>query len=225
MGFMAEIQQGNYAVYYYDPSIFNVDGMDSAKQIVIAPGASDERWETETEYLLRIMADWMPLKGAAVLDWGCGIGRLAKPLIERHGCVVLGVDISYSMRALAVQYVNSANFACCDPSALSTFQRQDAKFDCALVVWTLQHILDLETSLAMIKSALNPGARLFILNTVERLVPVSRDGKRDMVHDGINVLPALERVFVRVWADQVDAMIIPPVPVAYWGLFERPTVE
>ena len=29
-----------------------------------------------------------------VLDYGCGVGRLAKVMIEHYGCRVVGVDIS-----------------------------------------------------------------------------------------------------------------------------------
>ena len=56
-----------------------------------------------------------------VLDYGCGIGRMAKELILRHNCRVIGVDISPNMRALSVQYVNSDNFFACPPAMLGVF--------------------------------------------------------------------------------------------------------
>ena len=35
-----------------------------------------------------------------VLDYGCGIGRIAKELILKTSCKVIGVDISESMRKM-----------------------------------------------------------------------------------------------------------------------------
>jgi SAM-dependent methyltransferase len=48
-------------------------------------------------------------RNSLVLDYGCGIGRIAKELIKQTGCHVIGVDISPSMLGLAYPYVHSDN--------------------------------------------------------------------------------------------------------------------
>lgn len=207
----------------YDPNIFNVDGIDRAKRVILNPdGVStpEERWVAETEYLLRHIAAWMPLKNASVLDWGCGIGRLAKPLIEQHGCTVLGVDISPSMRNLAIDYVKSPNFLSCDPSAMPTLLKLGMQFDVALAVWSLQHVPDPAADIEMIKNSLKPGGRLFVLNADVRFVPVSENGKFDWASDDKNVWQMLDRDLVTLQLNVVETKIVASPP-ARWGIFER----
>lgn len=207
----------------YDPSVFNVDGIDHAKWVILNPDGvhtPEERWAVETEYLLHSMAAWAPLKNASVLDWGCGIGRLDKPLIEQHGCTALGVDVSASMRSLAIDYVKSPNFLSCDPSAMPTLLKLGMKFDVALAVWSLQHVPDPAADIEMIKNALKPGGRLFVLNADVRFVPTSENGKFAWANDEKDVWQKLDRDFVTLRLEVVDTKII-PAPPARWGIFER----
>jgi cyclopropane fatty-acyl-phospholipid synthase-like methyltransferase len=51
-----------------------------------------------------------------VLDYGCGIGRLAKAMIDASGCSVVGLDTSPEMRKLADDYVGSDRFIAVSPS-------------------------------------------------------------------------------------------------------------
>ena len=79
----------------YDPTIFDVGSMQQARWIAVSPDGvhtSEERWEIETEYLMEIVDAYLPPRDATALDFGCGPGRLAKPLIERKNWSVLGVD-------------------------------------------------------------------------------------------------------------------------------------
>jgi len=94
----------------YDPTVFNVASERQAKDIILTPEAGmtpDERWEKETPDVFQRMVGFLepPTDAPSViLDWGCGIGRLAKPLCE-WGVHVVGVDISPDMRRLARYYV------------------------------------------------------------------------------------------------------------------------
>jgi SAM-dependent methyltransferase len=89
----------------YRPEIFNPSSVDDARRIILTPEpglSTDERWDRETPYLAdRLVETMMPDESSLVLDFGCGIGRLAKAVIERSGCTVIGVDISARMRAYA----------------------------------------------------------------------------------------------------------------------------
>ena len=54
-----------------------------------------------------------PNSDMVVLDYGCGVGRLAKAMIEAKGCAVIGLDISARMRTLAQDYVASDRLSPC----------------------------------------------------------------------------------------------------------------
>ena len=86
----------------YRPEIFEVGDLQSAKEIILTPEpdtTTEERWEYETPFLVDEIGRALTLDSTSfVLDYGCGVGRLAKELIKRHQCHVLGVDISSSMR-------------------------------------------------------------------------------------------------------------------------------
>lgn len=60
------------------------------------PGLLDEA----TAELLAVIRDWVPVAGRAVLDFGCGIGRVAIALAPEAGDV-LGLDLSSAMLAEA----------------------------------------------------------------------------------------------------------------------------
>src|SRR3984885_13668780 len=104
----------------YNPEIFSVPNLSQAKDIILTAESSttEERWKTETPMLSALIAAHNKIgPDTVLLDYGCGIGRMAKELIAKHGCRVIGVDISPSMRALSVEYVNSDNFFAC-PTAM-----------------------------------------------------------------------------------------------------------
>lgn len=168
----------------YDPSVFNVSDIASAQRIILTPErgtTTAERWRKETPYLLSLIEQQMPLNDQSiVLDYGCGIGRMAKALIEKYNCGVVGVDISPSMRALAAAYVGSGRFFACAPQMLHLLNK---KFDAALAIWTLQHCLIVEDDIAQINAALKANGQLFIVNDWQRIVPTNQgwmDDKKDV---------------------------------------------
>jgi SAM-dependent methyltransferase len=63
--------------------------------------------DAATAELVAVIDRWAPLAGAAVLDFGCGIGRVAAAMAAR-GARVTGIDISPMMIAEAVRRMPSA---------------------------------------------------------------------------------------------------------------------
>ena len=157
----------------YDPTVFDVVSMSEAMSIILTDedGGYDtkRRWDAETPWLANLI--WQQLgidSSSVVLDYGCGVGRLARELIQRTGCRVIGADISQNMRTLATRYVDSPRFAAVHPDMLD---RIDIRATAALSVWVLQHCPDVELDLARIGSALRDGGGLFVLNEERRCVP------------------------------------------------------
>lgn len=173
----------------YDASVFtNVETVDDAVRIILTPEAgmtSTHRWKTETPYLMGLMEKYVRTDGT-VLDYGCGIGRLSKPLIEKHHCTVIGADISANMRALAASCVDSSRFVALHPDLLLYF---DPGFtDFAIAVWTLQHCFDPKDAIDLIHRSLDDKDGIFFLvNNVRRVVPVSNGGAGHWADDGIDI--------------------------------------
>jgi 2-polyprenyl-3-methyl-5-hydroxy-6-metoxy-1,4-benzoquinol methylase len=140
----------------------------AAKRIILTPEGGSrtiERWTIETPYLVRLIMDHVILdRNSLVLDYGCGIGRIAKELIRQTGCHVIGVDICPSMLSLTYPYVHSDNF-----SAISqtTFKGLSWDFDLAICVWVLQHCLEPDKDIAYIYDALKDNGDLFVVNNIE----------------------------------------------------------
>jgi len=205
----------------YDPSVFNVGSLEQAKWVILNPDgvhSPDERWEKETAYLLEIIDDYLPVENGRGCDFGCGIGRLSKPLIERRNAAIIGVDIGVSMRNFAVEYVKSPRFIACDPMGLDQLGLFGLKFDFALAIWALQHIQDVSTDIERIRKSLRPGGRLFVLNSNMRFVPAR---ERPWVDDGIDVWAILGSRFHTIALEDVNLNVI-PAPPAKWGVFQSP---
>ena len=166
----------------YNPDVFNVRDIPQAMRIILTAedSTTEARWQTETPHVCDLIARAIDLKpGSFVLDYGCGIGRIAKELIARHGCHVIGVDISPAMRVLSVVYVQSNLFASCTPRMLAAMSERCFRFDAAVSIWVLQHCPSPTYDIALLRGALAPGGRLFVLNNTTRAVPTVDAGWHD----------------------------------------------
>src|SRR5579862_5400456 len=89
----------------YRPEFFDVRTIEEAVQIIVTGTegtTAQERWEKETPFLVQDIGKALAVSSeTTLLDYGCGIGRVAKGLIDAFGCRVVGVDFNPSMRQLA----------------------------------------------------------------------------------------------------------------------------
>ena len=158
----------------YRPEVFRAENLEHAKSIILTPedSTTQERWEKETPYLADEAVSYLGLSpDMVVLDYGCGVGRMAKALIERSGCTVIGVDISQQMRELAPAYVEDDRFTICARPALEAMIFNGLRVDAAIAVWILQHCPDVESEIDVIKSSLMPSAPLFVCNNLQAVIP------------------------------------------------------
>jgi len=208
----------------YNPAVFNVHDIQSAMRIILTPEGvpTEQRWRVETPYLADLIARHIAITSETTLiDYGCGIGRMAKELIARHGCRVIGIDISPSMRALAIMYVQSDRFLPCPPGMFDRLVDAGLRCDAAISVWVLQHCRDPGDDIARIKRALKPGAGVFIVNNDHRAVPTVEQG---WANDGIDIRAMLGAQFVpeasgRPVREQTSDSI---AELTFWASFRHP---
>lgn len=212
----------------YYPEVFDVPTLERARQIILTeegPGAdTDARWAGETPYVLELIQQALALRpDMLVLDYGCGVGRLAKAMIEASGCMVIGADISPSMRRLALDYVGSDRFTVVSPEQLDRLIAAGLRADAAIAVWVLQHCIAPADDVARIRRSLAAGGQCFVLNMPRRGVPAviepnTHDPRFAWVDDRIDVAGMLRASF-RVDAEGVPDMSRTPNMTdagAYW---------
>jgi len=210
----------------YNPEIFDVKDHQSAKEIILTceDTTTDVRWETETPYLLEILADIKLDENTNVLDFGTGIGRMPRALIEHYNCFCVGTDISNNMRALSIPYVNSDRFVVMSNQALSRF---DMQFDLSMAIWVLQHCFNLDEAIKLLIDKTKPGGTVFVVNNYQRVVPCSIDEEAFCwADDGQNVLerlkvnPRLETILIDNF--KLEKLKSPGLVKATWyGLFQK----
>lgn len=182
----------------YDPDFFQPTDLDHAKSIILsAPDAvaRDRRWAEETRFLGEAIPRELGLTDRSlVLDFGCGIGRVAQALIEASNCSVLGADINPGMLELAVVHVGSPRFAACTRLVLARMVDAGLRVDHAIAIWVLQHSPALHDDVALLYRAIAPGGRVFVANAKARCVPTT-DGLQS---DGVDVAQVLGMRFGEV---------------------------
>lgn len=147
---------------------------------------------------------------------------MAKPLIEKHDCHVVGVDISPNMRALAASCVANNKFFALAPEMLHFLKENKNGFDGAIAIWTLQHCLDVREDLERIYKVLRPGRWFFVVNNKQRVLP-SNDGR--WIDDQLDVRQAIaETGFVETACGALAGADIAPGALAtntFWAMYRK----
>lgn len=178
--------------FEYRPDFFLRRDLADAKEVILSPGGgmtTDERWERETDWLMeRINFDG---DDGLVVDYGCGVGRLAKRIKNP----VIGVDIAQSMRVHADLYVDRPTFSAVTPQMLKVMRANGLRAKGVVAAWALQHVLDVAETVDLLLSMLRSGGVFWLLDLHERHIPcVEKDaGELVMVDDGVRIAPLVER--------------------------------
>jgi cyclopropane fatty-acyl-phospholipid synthase-like methyltransferase len=182
----------------YSPKVFEVATEDEARSIIFqgpTPTETEERWKRETPWFGSLIHQALGLlPESRVLDFGCGIGRLSKRLIDTVGCRVVGVDISAGMRRFAVDYVRSPKFTAVSYENFRADPACGEGFDGAYAVYVLQHVERPDEDLPAIARGLRPGGRLLLANSATRWVPTTQGWAQDQ----FNVLALAASSFVGI---------------------------
>ena len=166
----------------YRPQVFEISSVADAKRVIVTPEpgtTTEERWEKETPFLVDDIGERLALRPEmCVLDFGCGIGRIAKGLIDKFGCRVVGVDFSPSMRLYAPEYVLSERFTVWSVAVLDRMIDKGFRAGAGICVWVLQHVLDPTEVIRRIAGVLRPGSPVYALNST-RCVPTDKGWVND----------------------------------------------
>jgi SAM-dependent methyltransferase len=114
----------------------------------------DQRW-VETVARMNELGD---LGGRRVLDVGCGTGRLALALAQRHGAIVTGVDPSREMLAVAEDKDRSVEWVLGSAELLPFADRAFERAVSSLVI----HHLDRTKAFPEVLRVLEPRGRVVI---------------------------------------------------------------
>lgn len=171
----------------YIKEVFDVTTFEQAKHVVLTSDPNDpKKFENETNFLIDTIAEHLNElnSDSVVLDFGCGMGRISRELINRFNCKVIGLDISASMLTFAKLY--TANIKKFEGTHSYTTPES---VDFAISILALQHSEDPKKEIDNIVSVLKPGGYFILLNEKQRFVPSDVDSQSYIVwkDDGFDI--------------------------------------
>jgi SAM-dependent methyltransferase len=210
----------------FNSAIFEKNSVEALKQIILTPEdgrSTEERWRRETPYTASLLVEHLALAaGDTIVDFGCGIGRLAKEILSRVDVRVIGVDISKSMLVESLRYVDDPRFC---PMPYAMFVDLCAKgrlqFTHAFAIYVLQHC---ERPVEAIGAFRQGGARrVMAVNMVRRVMPVveATDRRYPWVDDGVSVSDEILRHFPGRTAIPLDPGIMSLTDETWAAVFAR----
>jgi ubiquinone/menaquinone biosynthesis C-methylase UbiE len=207
----------------YYPDFFVPRDLEHAMELVLTKegGTTEARWQGETQWTLRMLDTFTQInKNSVVLDWGCGVGRLSRAIIEAWGCKVVGVDLQPRMLELATDYVGHSNFHPIPLSeAAQTLGRN--QFSHVLAVWVFQHSTALHSEIPLVYRSLSPGGSLFVVENVTKAVPTAES----FYDDGIPTEKVLDETGFKTQAAGKIPEHVTTTRVhhnSWWKLLTRP---
>jgi ubiquinone/menaquinone biosynthesis C-methylase UbiE len=182
----------------YNPNLFTPKDLNHAKDIVITPDPNDPlKFENFTNEAIRLITNANIInETSCVVDFGCGMGRMSKAIVDNFNCEVVGIDINLSMLKLATMYVaNHTKFVTCNNVG------NDNVIDVCLAMFVIQHVLDPTQEIKKIADILKPNGYFVLLNESKlRLVPggLAEDNSIVWFTDGFDIYPEVEKYFNKV---------------------------
>ena len=134
-------------------------------------------WEEQTAATLHILHNLDIVRdGQTVLDYGCGIGRISRALLETHDVRLICVDRSPQMRKQFARYVDESPTSCraltsggirlwSDEEFLQAAPDIKGSVDLALFIEVVQHIPEpvLDALFPQVVGILSPHGKVFVL--------------------------------------------------------------
>ncbi len=154
----------------------------------------EERWKQETPAFAQEILRLLPPEATTILDYGCGVGRVAKEILKQNALVkVIGVDDSEQEMALAREYVNAARFTTKKPHELNE------PIDLAYCVYVFQHLpaVEIREVLQRIHHHLrDDGYFIYCSSDYRMAIRFDQPGFEDDRRLGVNLRREINRYFV-----------------------------
>ena len=159
-----------------------------------------ELLDAATAELVAVVAQWHPLAGRDVLDFGCGIGRVARAMAER-GANVIGLDVSPAMIAEARKRGGAPRYVTGNGDGLDGIA--NASVDLMLAADSFPYLVAcglLDRHIAEAARVLRPGGSLIVFNWSYRGDTAADAAEAARLADahGFEVLRSGERPFT-IW--------------------------
>lgn len=180
----------------YIKQVFDATDLEIAKNICLSKDIRyPNKFEEETQFLIEFIKQKELINSNTnVADFGCGVGRISKEIIDIFNCNVVGFDISTHMLLLAKQYVESDKFKTQKYTKSLTWKKN--KFDLFIASFVLQHSEHPEQDINFIYENLISNGVLILINEPERLLPIDvKDGYAVWYDDKINITELISKKF------------------------------
>lgn len=166
-----------------------------------------QRWDAETPVFATAIARHVDSGCRTVLDYGCGVGRIAKVLLERCPRIeILGVDASEHQLAHARRHVPDPRLRLMLPHHL------DRRVDLAYSVYVLQHVpaIELRETIQRIHFSVKEGGLFVHCSSDARMaIRFDQGGFADDRFLGVDLRGEIERYFEPIGelfnAEELDA--------------------
>jgi 2-polyprenyl-3-methyl-5-hydroxy-6-metoxy-1,4-benzoquinol methylase len=207
----------NVKIKTYFKEVFEPKTIEQAMNVCLTSDVNDSnKFVNETKFLVDFLKEQQLIQPATkVLDFGCGVGRVSKALIQEIGCEVVGFDISDTMLKYAIEYVNNNKFIpVVYDKNMSTLDKP--KFDLIIASLVLQHSEHPLHDINVMKCLLNDGGRIVIINENTRYVPTGKDSNGYVIweDDKIDISQEMSKQFQLV--DHHDYYTRTDKPLTVW---------
>lgn len=202
-------------------SFFTPIDLDHAKNLVLTPEdtTTESRWEKESYWTIETLKLFSTInETSVVLDWGCGIGRISKLLINTFNCSVVGYDTEPKMLDYARKYVNSDKFTASHCNNLLENLPKNY-FTHVIAIWVFQHSDKLQFEIPLIYQSLKSNSELFVVDMFNKCIPADSG----FYSDNIDSKQILEKFY--------NPLILGKIPtkfttqkiqdMSWWGLLQR----
>lgn len=176
----------------YIKEVFDPVTLPHAMHIALTSDPNNpNKFKEETEYFMQQIDKFELINSSkTVLDFGCGMGRVSKEIVNKYGCDVIGVDKSLKMRQFSLLYVT-------DPHRYKVFENYTEKntIDVVMSNFVLQHVEDPQKEINNLVDVLKIGGHLIVVNEDKRFVPTDVDHENYIIwtDDGFDVFGELSK--------------------------------
>lgn len=133
------------------------------RQSFEAAAADEEHFPSTIDpriFHVKLLLDFFgELQGKSVLDVGCGKGRFARIIKDRHpGANVVAFDLAISMLRFVPQGIATT------AGSMTSLPFRSSAFDAAYATESLEHAVDIETAVGEICRVVKPGGGIVIID-------------------------------------------------------------